>query len=131
MAVKIKRKTGFAGSGTPLTVKVNGEKIGKIGHNQEIVLDNIEDNDRLQISQFLSQSKEIKLNGDETVQVSTPKLASLATILSIIAIPLISIIVPNDTLSFTLFMVVLAFIIVVTLVKPQFQLEVIDKGQNS
>lgn len=127
MAVKIKRKTGFAGSGSPLTIKVNGEKVGRIGHNQEIVLNDIENNDVLQVSQFLSKSKEIKLKGEETIQIFTPKLASLATILAIVAIPLISLFVPNDTLSFTLFIVVLAFIIVFTLVKPLFQVEVIDE----
>jgi len=126
MSTKIKRKTGLAGSGSPITILINGEEVGKIRHKQEITLEDIHKGDHLQISQLFNKSKKIELNGNETIKISTPKLASFSVILAILLIPLVNWMIPSNTFVLMIFMLVLTFVIAYTLIKPQFHIEVVN-----
>lgn len=84
MSVIIKRKTGWMGMLSKISVKVNGQKVTKIAYKEAIELDLIDDSVLLRVSQFGAQSNEIKVRNGDIVEVRTTKLAY-----TIVALPLI------------------------------------------
>lgn len=73
MSIIIKRNTDWMGSGTFMTVKVNGEKVAKVGNNQKIELDIPDDSVQLSVSQMGSKSNTIKVEHGETIEITTNK----------------------------------------------------------
>lgn len=73
MPVTIKRNTDWMGSDTLMTVKVNGEKIAKVGNNQKIELDIPNGSVELSVSQIGSKSNTIEVEHGETVEITINK----------------------------------------------------------
>lgn len=78
MSVIIKRKTGFLGMASKISVKVNGEKVSKIANDESLELDIKDDNASLRVSQFGSRSNQIEVTDGDVVEVTTTKLAYMA-----------------------------------------------------
>ncbi|WP_192988467.1 hypothetical protein [Carnobacterium mobile] len=72
MTVTIKRKTGWLGMASNISVKVNGEKVVKIAHTQEINIA-IQDSAHLTVIQFGSKSNEIVVKDGDIVEITTAK----------------------------------------------------------
>ncbi|WHZ31699.1 hypothetical protein QNK01_09475 [Desemzia incerta] len=69
MSIKIIRKTGFMGMAVRLAVKVNGEKIAKISHQESLQLNIKEKEALLRVSQLGTISNEIKVNDGDVIEV--------------------------------------------------------------
>ncbi|MBM6613845.1 hypothetical protein JTF06_02915 [Desemzia sp. RIT804] len=86
MSVTIKRKTGTLGMGARFSVKVNGEKVTKISHQETIELDIKGDNSLLRVSQFGAKSNQVEVKDGDVVEVTTTKLAYIAIFIPFIFI---------------------------------------------
>lgn len=69
MSIKIIRKTGFMGMAVRVAVKVNGEKIAKISHQESLQLNLKEKEALLRVSQLGTISNEIKVNDGDVIEV--------------------------------------------------------------
>jgi len=94
MSVTVKRNTGWMGTASRISVKLNEEKIEKIANNQQIRL-NLPDSDdeaRLKVTQFGAKSNEIIVTDGDTVEITTTKWSYTSFFLLILYIPLINIV---------------------------------------
>lgn len=69
MPVTIKRHTEWMGTGSLMTVKVNGEKVAKVGNNQKIKIDIPDGSVQLSVSQMGSKSNTIEVEDGEMVEI--------------------------------------------------------------
>lgn len=72
MMIKLKRRTGWVGMAVSLKIRVNGEVVDKIEHQQELSLNLEQSPSSLQVTQAGSKSNTIDVtNGDTLVIRST------------------------------------------------------------
>ncbi|MBZ6527127.1 hypothetical protein HYQ40_05000 [Aerococcaceae bacterium DSM 111021] len=72
MMIKLKRRTGWVGMAVSLKIRVNGEVVDKIEHQQELSLNLEQSPSSLQVTQTGSKSNTIDVtNGDTLVIRST------------------------------------------------------------
>lgn len=82
MAVTIKRKTGGSGAGTKTTINVNGEKVAKIAHQEEIELDIQNEPAVVKVKQFGVKSNDISVENGDVLEIKTAKI-NYITVLSL------------------------------------------------
>lgn len=73
MTVIINRKTCWSSSNSTISIKLNGEKIEKIKHNQEVNLAIQNGSAHLKIGGFGAKSNEIKVKDDDIVEITTTR----------------------------------------------------------
>lgn len=89
MAVTIKRKTGGAGAGSKMAIKVNGEKVAKIAHQQAIELNIPGESALIKVEQFGIKSNEIEVRNGDAVKITTAKITYF-TVLSLLIYIIVS-----------------------------------------
>jgi hypothetical protein len=73
MTVTINRKTGWSGSNSTISIKLNGEKVKKIKHNQEVNLAIQNDSAHLKGGGFGAKSNKIEVKDGDVVEITTTK----------------------------------------------------------
>ena len=73
MSVIIKRKTGGAGAGSKMSIKVNGENVKKIAYQQEVELDIQNEPALVKVEQLGVKSNEINVENGDVVEIKTTK----------------------------------------------------------
>jgi hypothetical protein len=72
MLIRVKRNTGWQGSGSNLKIYANGEKIASISHKQEVEIEIPHEEVQLKVMQFGVRSNTVAVNdGDLVVVTST------------------------------------------------------------
>lgn len=89
MSVTIKRKTGGAGAGSKISIKLNGEKVAKIAHQQKLELDIQDESAIIKVEQLGVTSNEITVKNEDVVEIRTAKITYL-TVLSLLVYIIIS-----------------------------------------
>lgn len=75
MLITIKRKTSWIGTASAVTLKVNGEKAGKIANHQKMQVEIPEESATLQVSQLGGKSHEIQVRDGDKVEITTTKMS--------------------------------------------------------
>lgn len=126
MSIIIKRNTGWVGSGSLITVKINGEKVAKIAHNQEIEIAIPECDARMTVSQSAATSNELKVTGNKVIEITSTKWAKFSPFLPAIIL-IFSTLISNPMYKLTSIALVFLFIIIAAFLMKYFHLEVLDK----
>lgn len=105
MSVTIKRNTDWVGRSINVAIKLNNEKIAKIGHNQELKLDIPNEGAQLKVSQQGTKSNTVEVKDGDVVEITTSKWTYL-----IIFLPAFLVMLP--VFSFNMF---LRFIFIIIL----------------
>lgn len=77
MSVKVKRCTGWVGSGSQITVLVNGEKKASVVDGQETEVEISAGKSHLRVGQLGAKSNELEVHNGDTVEISTSKTSML------------------------------------------------------
>ncbi|MFC5975868.1 MULTISPECIES: hypothetical protein [Carnobacterium] len=109
MTVTIKRKTGWLGMGSKISINVNGEKAVKIAHSQEIDLDIQNNNAYLKVTQFGAKSNEVKVIDGDTVEITSAKWSYISYYLFYVFLFIINFILHLTTMSFSTYVILLIF----------------------
>ena len=96
MSIIIKRDTGWTGMGTRITVKLNGEKVGKVSHNNQIKVDFPKKSAKLRVSQLGVKSNEIEVKDGDVVEIKQARWYWMSYLLYMVLI-LVSIFIPDLT----------------------------------
>lgn len=93
MSVTIKRKTGWFGMGVKIAIKLNNEKVAKIGYDQEIELDIPSKGAQLKVSQQGVKSNELEVKDGDIVEITTLKWGYLIVFLPsiLVLLPIFSV----------------------------------------
>ncbi|MFL2105912.1 hypothetical protein [Desemzia sp. FAM 23991] len=126
MSVTIKRKTGTLGMGAKFSVKVNGEKVTTIAHEEAIELDIKDENASLRVSQFGSHSNQIQVKDGDVVEVTTTRLAYLAFLIPFIFI-IVSNIIENVYYATNTFVLMVLLMLVILFTFNCYRLKVINR----
>lgn len=126
MSIIIKRNTGWVGSGSLITVKINGEKVAKIAHNQEIEIAIPEYGPKVSVSQSGAKSNEVKVSSNKTIEITSTKWAKISPFLPAIMIFLTSLI-SNSILKIFSITITFSLIIIAAFLMNYFHLEILDK----
>lgn len=126
MSVTIKRNTGWLGSGSTIVVKMNGEKVAKVAHEQQVEVFLSEDSAKLSVSQSGGKSNVVEVNDGETVEITSTKWAKASLFLPIICIFSTNLISSSMYRVLSLIAIVIFFISAAFLMK-YFHLTVLDK----
>lgn len=126
MSVTVKRNTGTLGMGAKFSVKVNGEKVTKIAHEEAIELDIKDENASLRVSQFGSRSNQIQVKDGDVVEVTTTRLAYLAFLIPFIFI-VVSNTVENVYYSTSTFVLMVLLMLVILFMFNCYRLKVVGR----
>lgn len=124
MSVTIKRNTGFLGRGLRVTVKLNREKIAKIGYGETITVELPADSAHLEVSQSGSKSNALDVSDEDTIEITTTKWSYL--IYFLIALSPILLKSVTDSFIFAIIIVLMLVTISVYLVEG-FNLTVLNR----
>lgn len=80
MLVTVKRKTGASGAGSRINIKLNGEKVSKIAHQQALELDIQDESAKIKVEQFGVKSNEIKVENGDVVEIKTAKITYISVL---------------------------------------------------
>ncbi|MGB3160626.1 MAG: hypothetical protein WBA84_05200 [Carnobacterium sp.] len=94
MAVTILRRTGIIGMAGTIAIKINGDKVDKVGSEKQVEINLPSGKAQLKVSQFGTRSNVLEINDGETIEITTPKLSNLIFLL-IILFPLLTNFIPN------------------------------------
>lgn len=75
MAITIKRKTSWIGTGSAVTLKVNGNNAGKIANHEEMQVEIPEKSATLHVSQFGGKSQKIRVEDGDKIELTTTKMS--------------------------------------------------------
>ena len=73
MTVTIIRRTGFIGMAAAISLKINGDKVGKVVSDHEVEIALLSNKAQLTVSQFGTRSNVLEINDGETIEISTSK----------------------------------------------------------
>ena len=86
MSVIIKRKTGPAGAGSKMSIKVNGEKVTKIAYQQEVELDIENEHALIKVEQLGVKSNEINVKNGGVVEIKTTNMTYITIFMLLVYI---------------------------------------------
>lgn len=69
--IRVKRNTGWQGSGSNLKIYANGEKIGTVSHKQEVEVEIPHEEVQLKVMQFGVRSNTVTVNDGDLVEVTS------------------------------------------------------------
>ncbi|WP_440895416.1 hypothetical protein ACS127_12720 [Amphibacillus sp. Q70] len=73
MSVTIKRKIGWAGSGSRAVIKLNGEKVAKVSENQLVKIDIPNNDAKLKVSLMGMKSNEFEVRDGDIIEITPTK----------------------------------------------------------
>ena len=91
MLIRVKRNTGWQGSGSNLKIYANGEKIASISHKQEVEIEIPHEQVQLKAMQFGVRSNTVTVNDGDLVEVTSTLWTrwSLPVLLRLFAFPIL------------------------------------------
>ncbi|API88988.1 hypothetical protein BKP56_06845 [Marinilactibacillus sp. 15R] len=89
MGVKIRRKTGFIGTATKLSIKVDGEKVDKIIPNESKEIKLPKNRATIQIKHFGMKSNKLEVKDGQQLEITIKEWAKYAMFLPVILSPLV------------------------------------------
>lgn len=95
MSITIKRRTGWQGMASKIQIKVNGEKVASISHNQQIDVSFPDEIVHLKVTQFGVKSNEIVVKDGDIVEI-TPTLWYRLGHQLFVAVMIITLFIPNS-----------------------------------
>ncbi len=95
MAITIKRRTGWQGMASKIQIKVNGEKVASISHNQQIDVSFPDEIVHLKVTQFGVKSNEIVVKDGDILEI-TPTLWYRLGHQLFVAVMIITLFIPNS-----------------------------------
>lgn len=122
MSVTIKRNTGWFGMGVKIAIKLNNEKIAKIGYDQEIKLDIPSEDAQLKVSQQGTKSNGLVVKDGDVIEITTSKWIYLLVLLPafLVMLPIFSV----DIVTRGFFMIILLIISIFFI--NSFKLKILD-----
>lgn len=69
--IRVKRNTGWQGSGSNLNIYANGEKIGTVFHKKEVEIEIPHEEVQLKVMQFGVRSNTVTVNDGDLVEVTS------------------------------------------------------------
>lgn len=131
MAITIKRKTSWIGTGSTIALYINGKKEGKISNHEETQVNLESQNARLRVSQLGGKSNEIEVADGQTVEITTTKVGVILFYLFFLSMFVTGLVLQDITSKlisvaalFTLFCASYFYV-------EQFQLKVVEAGTKT
>ncbi|MBO1264876.1 hypothetical protein J3A84_07530 [Proteiniclasticum sp. SCR006] len=89
--IKVKRNTGWQGSGSPIKIHANGEKIASVSHKQKVEIKIPHDQVELKAMQFGIRSNTITVHDGDLVEVTSTFWTrwSLPVLIILFALPIL------------------------------------------
>ena len=91
MLIRVKRNTGWQGSGSPIKIHANGEKIASVSHKQEVEMEIPHGQVQLKAMQFGVRSNTVTVNDGDLVEVTSTLWTrwSLPVLIILFAFPIL------------------------------------------
>ncbi|SFH52435.1 hypothetical protein [Pisciglobus halotolerans] len=129
MAITVIRRTGWVGSASAITLKVNNEKVEKVRTRQQVEVDLPSNEANLTVTQAGAKSNEIVVKDGEIVEITSNKWYQLLFVL-----PFIIIFLPNLVSNVTLMLIGLVLLVGLAIsaafLFEAFHLKVVDETTN-
>lgn len=126
MGIKVKRNTGMMGGATKVSLIVDGKEEKKLRNNEEYIITNNKESTTLKAKQWYFGSKELEIEGNESVEI---KVNSIGIFLYLISMVLIfsSVVIDVQEIKFVLALVGIISLIItfVYTIKSWFILNII------
>ena len=128
MAITIKRRTGWQGMASKIQIKVNGEKVASISHNQQIDVSFTDEIVHLRVSQFGVKSNEIVVKDGDVVEI-TPTLWYRRSYQLFVAVMFVTLFIPNYYEYRSIFLIILSlFLLISSYITNVFTLKILDSS---
>jgi len=128
MSIKIKRNTGWQGSGSNIKIIVNGEEVASVPENQQVEVELPHDQAHLKVSQLGISSGEIEVKDGDRLEVIPTRWYRMNFPI-FIAMLVLSIFIPGLYRLITIFS--LSLILVISLyLTDGFQLKVLERDRH-
>ncbi len=125
MSITIYRKTGWMGSGSKIDIKMNGEKIGRIEENQEVVVNLSERNGTIKVTQWGIKSNELEVQDGDRVKIK-PTPFYIASMPLILLLNFMNIFIHDFEYKTVVFLMILFFIVFSMYYFNMFNLELVE-----
>lgn len=112
MSITIKRRTGWQGMASRIQIKVNGEKVASISHNQQIDVSFTDEIVHLRVSQFGVKSNEIVVKDGDVVEI-TPTLWYRRSYQLFVAVMFVTLFIPNYYEYRSIFLIILSLFLLI------------------
>lgn len=127
MSVTIKRNTDWVGRSINVAIKVNDEKIAKIGYHQELKLDIPNESAQLKVSQQGTKSNIVEVKDGDVVEITTSKWAYL-----IVLLPAFLVMLPIFSFNMFLRLISIIFLSIISIFFIKgFNLEILDNRRSN
>ena len=127
MSVTIKRNTDWVGRSINVAIKLNDEKITKIGYNQEIKLDIPNESAQLKVSQQGTKSNIVEVKDGDVVEITTSKWTYV-----IVLLPAFLVMLPIFSFNMFLRLISIIFLSIISIFFIKgFNLEILDNKRSS
>ena len=130
MLIRVKRNTGWQGSGSNLKIYANGEKIGTVFHKKEVEIEIPHEEVQLKVMQFGVRSNTVTVNDGDLVEVTSTLWTrwSLPVLIILFALPIL---LPDtqQKFMFTALLMVLLITLLLLFVKG-YELKVLPAEEN-
>lgn len=128
MSITIKRRTGWQGMASKIQIKVNGEKVASISHNQQINVSFPDEIVHLKVTQFGVKSNEIVVKDGDIVEI-TPTLWYRLSYQLFVAGMIITLFIPNFDTYKSIFRIILSlFLLISSYIINGFTLNILDSS---
>lgn len=127
MSVTIKRNTDWVGRSINVAIKLNDEKIAKIGYNQKIKLDIPNESAQLKVSQQGTKSNIVEVKDGDVVEITTSKWTYV-----IVLLPAFLVMLPIFSFNMFLCLISIIFLSIISIFFIKgFNLEILDNKRSS
>lgn len=129
--IRVKRNTGWQGSGSNLNIYANGEKIGTVFHKKEVEVEIPHEKVQLKVMQFGVRSNTVTVNDGDLVEVTSSLWTrwSLPVLLILFAFPIL---LPDVQEKFIITALLLILLITLLLLFVKgYDLKVLPAEENS
>ncbi|TJX15435.1 hypothetical protein E9840_03295 [Tissierella creatinini] len=124
----IKRRTGWQGRASKIQIRVNGEKVASISHNQHIEVDLPAEKVHLKVTQFGVKSNEIEVKDGDVVEI-TPTLWYRLSYQLFVAVMIITLFIPNSGTYRSIVLIILSlFLLICSYIINGFTLNILDSS---
>lgn len=129
--IRVKRNTGWQGSGSNLNIYANGEKIGTVFHKKEVEVEIPHEQVQLKVMQFGVRSNTVTVNDGDLVEVTSSLWTrwSLPVLIILFALPIL---LPDvqEKFMITALLLILLITLLLLFVKG-YDLKVLPAEENS
>lgn len=123
----IKRNTDWVGRSINVAIKVNDEKIAKIGYNQELKLDIPNESAQLKVSQQGTKSNIVEVKDGDVVEITTSKWTYV-----IVLLPAFLVMLPIFSFNMFLRLISIIFLSIISIFFIKgFNLEILDNRRSN